>query len=336
MLPKKLPLVLFVCVALVPAYQAALSQQITGVWHGKIDRKRVELKIIQNGDSLTGTAYYYESPAQFRRYSIRGYFDPMDNSVVWWDDQLIRERGNHPNKTPLLSVADFNCPGGGKMFLEGKASPKDDRGESRGNVSLTKVNGPSFPDEWDYILENYLVGGNDPYLIDSIGRLAATPKPEAPVMARKDPEPPPGNEDMVVIPAPPAAPGPAPVAIPEPEDIREKFTKRKNVFKLDIPVEGEYVELSFYDNAQVDGDSISLFLNGDLIFHHIRLTDKPYTIRLKTSDLQDTNELVMVAENLGSIPPNTSYMVAICNKKRYEAQLASTENSSAMIRLRKQ
>jgi hypothetical protein len=43
----------------------------------------------------------------------------------------------------------------------------------------------------------------------------------------------------------------------------------------------------------------------------------------------------MVAENLGSIPPNTSYMLAIVNEKRYEAILRSTENSSAVIKLTK-
>ena len=40
----------------------------------------------------------------------------------------------------------------------------------------------------------------------------------------------------------------------------------------------------------------------------------------------------MVAENLGSIPPNTSLMIAMVDGKRYEARLASTENSSAVIR----
>jgi hypothetical protein len=43
----------------------------------------------------------------------------------------------------------------------------------------------------------------------------------------------------------------------------------------------------------------------------------------------------MVAENLGAIPPNTSYMVAIVGDKRFDAQLESTENSSCLIRLRK-
>ena len=43
----------------------------------------------------------------------------------------------------------------------------------------------------------------------------------------------------------------------------------------------------------------------------------------------------MVAENLGSIPPNTSYMLAIVNDKRYEAMLKSTEESSAVIKMTK-
>ena len=79
----------------------------------------------------------------------------------------------------------------------------------------------------------------------------------------------------------------------------------------------------------------SLFLNNKLIFQHIRLTGAAYTIKLPVSELNETNELVMVAENLGSIPPNTSYMLAIVDNKRYEAMLKSTEESSAVIRLTK-
>ena len=91
--------------------------------------------------------------------------------------------------------------------------------------------------------------------------------------------------------------------------------------------------MRFYDNAQIDGDSISLFLNEKLIFEHIRLTEKAYTVKLPVNALNSSNELIMVAENLGSIPPNTSYMVALVEEKRYEARLESTEGSSAMIRL---
>src|SRR3982751_6134856 len=133
----------------------ASAQQVTGVWKGKIDRKNVEVKIIQKGDSLTGTSYYYESSNNYRRYSIKGYFDPNTNSVIWWDDQLLENKGGNAGKNPQLSVADFNCPGGGEMYLDGKSAPKQDREDPKALVHLTKVPNPSFPDEWDFVIDNY-------------------------------------------------------------------------------------------------------------------------------------------------------------------------------------
>jgi hypothetical protein len=100
----------------------------------------------------------------------------------------------------------------------------------------------------------------------------------------------------------------------------------------EIPVSGDSIELRFYDNAEIDGDSISLFLNDKLVFQHIRLLGSAYTIKLPVQQMSETNELTMVAENLGAIPPNTSYMIAVVGDKRYEARLESTEGSSAMIR----
>src|SRR6185436_19226820 len=80
---------------------AVNAQMITGVWKGKINRQKAEVKIILNGDSLTGTSYYYESPTPYRRYSIKGYFDATTNEAVWWDDQLIEEKsGKYNISTP--------------------------------------------------------------------------------------------------------------------------------------------------------------------------------------------------------------------------------------------
>jgi len=319
----------------------ANAQMITGVWKGKIDKKQVEVKIIQNGDSLTGTSYY-GSANNYRRYSIKGYFDANANSVVWWDDQLIEEKGNTvkgKGMIPHMSVADFNCPGLGEMYLDGKSAPKENPNEIKGPVDLTKVEASSFPDEWDFIIDNFTVGTNNKETIDSIDKIAQSPAPpEENIAVVKVPEPelPKKKQGMVAIMMPGEKIPEKIETEPKPLTIEEKFVSRKKVFTTEIPVEGDSIELRFYDNAEVDGDSISLFLNDILIFNHIRLTDRAYTIKLSVSDLLDTNELTMVAENLGSIPPNTSYMVALAGDKRYEAKLASTENSSAVIRLRKQ
>lgn len=319
------------------------AQQITGTWKGKIGKHKVELRIIQKGDSLTGSSYYYESANNYRRYSITGHFDQQTNSAVWWDDQLLEERSGKlsisiPGKIPMLSRADFNCPGGDEMMLDGESNPKEDDQEPGGEVHLEKTATKIFSDVWDFVIDNYTTGANDPDIIDSIVLIAYQPVP-APseikeIEHKKGPIKPANDnqsiekKEMIFIPAHPEEKKLASV----PLTIQEKFTARQKVFTSEIPLQGDSIELRFYDNAEIDGDSISLFLNGNLIFQHIRLTDKAYTVKLAVNELDSNNELIMVAENLGSIPPNTSYMVAIVGDKRYEAKLASTENSSAMIR----
>ncbi len=316
---------------------------ITGVWKGKINRQKVEVKIIQKGDSLIGTSYYYESAGNYRRYSIKGFFDPASNEAVWWDDQLLEEKSGRvslstPGKVPLLSRADFNCPGEGRMMLDGKAG-KPGETDPKGIVDLDKAETGLFADEWDFVIDNYTIGANDPEIIDSIALISRIPpKKENPVITREEPPViPKPVEKTIARKEPPRQTGPAPAVkapvLPAPQSIQEKLVTREKILTTEIPLSGDSIELRFYDNAEIDGDSISLFLNDRLIFQHIRLLGTPYTIKLAVADLNESNELVMVAENLGSIPPNTSYMVAIAGEKRYEARLVSTEGSSAMIRL---
>jgi len=328
---------------------------ITGVWHGEINNEKVEVKMIQNGDSITGTSYYYKSGSNYRRYTIKGYFDETDNQIIWWDDQLIEDKtkglslASHPKKGK--SKADFNCPGPGVMKLDGKTYA--DAGEEipRGNIRLDKKGTILFQDEWDYVIENYMLGANDRNIIDSVSGIATqvvvTSQPnetmneekhrEDAIPAVKD-EKPNGRDSLTKKET-------IAIAVPDQESkmqakitaptIEQKFSSREKTFAKEIPLTGDSIELRFYDNAEIDGDSISLFLNGKLIFEHIALTEKAYVVKLAVNDLDESNELTMVAENLGSIPPNTSYMVAIVGDKRYDAQLASTENSSAMIKLSK-
>lgn len=318
------------------------AQIITGVWAGRINKKKTELKIIQRGDSLLGTSYYYESENNYRRYSIRGYFDANTNQAVWWDDQLLEEKSGRyslssPGKIPYLSTADFNCPGSDKMFLDGNAFLINDREDIKGPVHLEKTTTPVFGDEWDFIIDNYTSGGNDPDLIDSVAALATKPV-FSPLKKQEEP----GRPEKIAAKTKAkektetGLPG-TPVTLqknqPVQNNIEHKFRQREKLIGAEIPLAGDSIELRFYDNAEIDGDSISLFLNNRVIFQHIRLTAAAYIIKLPVNELSDTNELVMVAENLGAIPPNTSYMVALCDGRRYEAVLFSTEQSSAVVRL---
>ncbi|HEY8396468.1 MAG TPA: hypothetical protein VIK80_00925 [Flavihumibacter sp.] len=343
-------------IALLAFAKISEAQTITGVWRGKIKGQQAEVKIVKSGDELLGVAYYYARKNNYKRYSIRGHFDPNTNSVIWWDELLLDDYGRGGLRTIMadpgaqMTVADFNCPNMDEMFLDGTSSARDNKTIKNGTVHLEKMKKPIFNDEWDFIIENYFVGGNDPQLIDSVARLTAQVKiPEEKAPAAIAPAAPTvsPSEPVASVPAPKPEPGelesksPEAIAInrapavnpPSVDIVTQKFTSRKNVLQTVIPITAKTIELRFYDNAQVDGDSIALFLNGQLLEKNIRLTEKAYIVTIDASQLQADNELVMVAENLGSIPPNTSYMVAVVGNKRYEARLFANEQSSAMIRL---
>lgn len=318
------------------------AQTITGAWKGKIGSAHTELKLIKKGDSILGTSYYYTSRSNYIRYAVKGYFDPNSNSVVWWDDAMLDDRLSGKifgsDKEALLSVADFNCPGEEKMRLDGESTERDNKNKPKGTVALQKVSSSNFPDEWDFVIGNYTAGANDPDIIDSIARIHQT----VPVIAEEKEtslasttvQMVKKNSPTIAVTAPPVVEKkkiPVPVTTAE-----QKFVSREKKLATVIPITGDSIELRFYDNAVVDGDSIAVFLNDRIVFEHVKLDYKPHTLKLSVNDLQDDNELVMVAENLGTIPPNTSLMVAIVDGQRYEARLESTENSSALIRFIKQ
>ena len=325
----------------------AIAQPITGVWKGTAGKHRVELKIIKTGDSLTGTAYYYGSSNNYKRYSIKGYFDPRSNDAIWWDDILIEDRSGgsifrEGEQGGLLNVADFNCPGDDEMKLEGNSYLRDEKKKNEGVLNLSKKGSPLFRDEWDWVIANYTLGANDPYIIDSISHLytsahdvASIKKPSAPkAQPRKHEEP---ITNKVFVKPSPVEEKKAIVSVPVKQlSPEEKFASRTKKLEQVIPIKGDSVEIRFYDNGEIDGDSIAFFMNSKLIFKHVMITDQAHTVKFAVKDLEDDNEAVMVAENLGSIPPNTSLMVVIVGEKRYEANLFADENTSALIRFIKQ
>jgi hypothetical protein len=101
----------------------------------------------------------------------------------------------------------------------------------------------------------------------------------------------------------------------------------------EVIVDTGTVRLDFYDNAQIDGDSITVLVNKNIIVSNQRLSLKPITAFV-TVDLQNTfHEVEMRAENLGSIPPNTAMLIITAGSNKYRLFLTSTENKSAKVRI---
>jgi hypothetical protein len=100
----------------------------------------------------------------------------------------------------------------------------------------------------------------------------------------------------------------------------------------EIKVDTGMIRLDFYDNGIIDGDSITVRVNKQVILSHQRLTEKPITVYVRV-DVQNTfQEIEMVAENEGSIPPNTALLIITAGTKKYELFMASSEEKSARVR----
>jgi len=117
--------------------------------------------------------------------------------------------------------------------------------------------------------------------------------------------------------------------------IIDQFKKRKAVFQKELQVESDSIRLSFYDNAEIDGDSISVFLNGDLVLAHQELTERAFNVYVKLDSTKEVNEVSMFAENLGKIPPNTALMVVSDGENRYETFLTSDLKGNATIKFKR-
>jgi hypothetical protein len=109
------------------------------------------------------------------------------------------------------------------------------------------------------------------------------------------------------------------------------FEPRKTNVSQTIEADTNVVHIALYDNAEVDGDSVSVFLDDKLLFKHQLLSDKPLHFDVVLEADRPRYVLTMYADNLGRIPPNTALMVVTVRNKRYEVLLRSDRNQSAAI-----
>ena len=109
------------------------------------------------------------------------------------------------------------------------------------------------------------------------------------------------------------------------------LTTRDNPLIKQIKTEAGELRIDLYDNGEIDGDTITVYHNNQLVVAHAALSAKPITFHIKVDASDPHHELIMVADNLGSIPPNTSLMIITAGDKRYEAFISSTEQKNAKV-----
>ena len=92
--------------------------------------------------------------------------------------------------------------------------------------------------------------------------------------------------------------------------------------------------ISLYDNGVIDGDVVSVVMNGQILFSKQMLTLKANskTIHI-TKDTPDSLLLILYAENLGSIPPNTGLLTVHDGQSVYEEFFSADLSTNAGIML---
>lgn len=167
---------------------------------------------------------------------------------------------------------------------------------------------------------------------------AALPKPIAkktpaavkrpvPVSQLTKPQPIVKPQTDLPIPAAPVSEEKSP-AFPAPPRL---LTTRANPLVKRIETEAGNIRLDLYDNGEIDGDTVSIYHNNILLMAHARLSQKPISLQIPVDAAHPYHELTLVAENLGSIPPNTSLMIVTTATKRYEVFISSTEQKNAKV-----
>ena len=111
---------------------------------------------------------------------------------------------------------------------------------------------------------------------------------------------------------------------------------RKSEISQDIYFKGDSLVLSLYDNGIVDGDTVSVFLNGENIISKQKLKEAATkkTIYITPSS-PDSLQLVLFAENLGTIPPNTGLLTIRDGENLYQVRFSADLSKNASILLRR-
>ncbi len=112
----------------------------------------------------------------------------------------------------------------------------------------------------------------------------------------------------------------------EQERIVEYLTKRIKKKPIEVFTYADSVTVEIFDSGIHDKDSVSVIYNRTLVVdkHELKV-DKPIKFKVRVDKERRNNEMVIVAENLGTYPPNTAVMIITDKFGKHEEIMLSTD-----------
>jgi hypothetical protein len=155
----------------------------------------------------------------------------------------------------------------------------------------------------------------------------APPKPAEPVVVKTEP--------IKVTPAVVVPVAPVKKADPVGATAAIDVNKRKVETIEAVYFKSDSLELTLYDNGEVDGDTVSVVMNGEVIMPKVGLSTRAFKKTIDTKAAGDSIQLIMYAESLGSLPPNTGLLIVYDGKDRYEIRFSGDMQKSSAIVFRR-
>lgn len=330
-------------------FQHILSQDITGLWKGSLyndtTQKYIpyELAISEENGKLSGYSYtVFDIDGKPELGVKKVKIKRKDNEFIIEDEKLIYNtytapppRGVHQASKLALSMEDT------LMVLSGvwqtnrtiKYRPLSGTIRVQRNADFKaaelfkKLEELNQTKDLSFAPKEKIVEPVIEKTLDPINTTAVTKeKTDAPV--KKSPE-------LTSIASKPSVPAPV-IAKNIVQIAAADVAKRKVVNTQEVYFTADSLTLTLYDNGEVDGDVVSVLLNGKMLFEKAALTTKPNrkTIYIDKTGA-DSLQLVMYAENLGSIPPNTGILVVNDGEAIYEVRFSADLQTNAAILLRR-
>lgn len=335
------------------------AQTASGSWFGRADVELAglhnnyltELIIKQKGNKVEGIFGYYFRD-KYQSFFVHGRYNPKTREVIIQDIPII-----YFNSNSTVNSIDCNTNFIGVIITSRVQSTlkgafyRDEKYKYLCPDIKVSYTLDRDDQHHDSLQDMTISSGKiwkpqaDDYVVDAVK--TDQQKKTSPVATAMAQTPPPADTPAAKLPdtvtavqqTAPHIDTPAAATIPplQPDagKIAESFSKRKEVVARTLEVESDSVRISFYDNGEIDGDSISVFVNKNIVLSHQELAAKALTVYLHLDSTMDVNEVSMFAENLGKYPPNTALMVVTDGKNRYEVFMSSSLTENATIRIRR-
>jgi hypothetical protein len=114
----------------------------------------------------------------------------------------------------------------------------------------------------------------------------------------------------------------------------EKFQNTIPKKVTEINVYQQDLQIMLLDYMKIDNDTVSVYLNRDILLKNIKITKRPTTINLKLDPRIELHEVLLYAENLGLVPPNTSELILIDGENKHRIMIVSDKEKTAALYLR--